>query len=200
MNSDVDKHMLNQNTFNAKAYFGVNDMTLAKAKGIKLLVLDVDGVLSDGKIPFTNTGDELKNFCVKDGLGIKGLHQYGIKTAIITGRKSDIVARRGKELGAIHIMQGRSDKGRALDEMCQTLGILVSDCAYVGDDLIDIAAIKKVKFGASVANGADWTKQAADYISCKNGGDGAVRQICELILYANGHYWHWLQSFGAIIS
>jgi len=156
------------------------------ARHITLLVLDVDGVLSDGRLYFSNSGEEIKNFHIHDGLGIKLLARAGIDTAIITGRSSAIVSRRAENLGITHVMQGREDKLHALDELRQRLSLNFDQIAYMGDDLPDLAAITRVGLGLTVANANFVVRQHADWISRHNGGDGAVREACELILSAQG--------------
>lgn len=157
-----------------------------KARQVRLLVLDVDGVLSDGRLYFGNSGEEIKNFHIHDGLGIKLLSRGGVETAIITGRSSSIVARRAEHLGIRHVMQGREDKLTALQELCSLLTLDLSHIAYMGDDLPDLAAIRRVGLGLTVANANPVVRNHADWISQLNGGDGAVREACELILEAQG--------------
>ncbi len=161
-----------------------NDKKSTLARKIELVIFDVDGVMSDGKITYTNEGMEIKSFNVKDGLGIKLLQRSGIKTAIITGRKSDIVALRAKELGIHHLLQQREDKLSASLELSKQLGIPTEKIAYMGDDLPDLSAIKYLGFGITVANAHHLVKEQADYICQKDGGDGAVREACEYILEA----------------
>jgi 3-deoxy-D-manno-octulosonate 8-phosphate phosphatase (KDO 8-P phosphatase) len=159
---------------------------ISKARKIQLLVLDVDGVLSDGRLYFSNSGEEIKNFHIQDGLGIKLLARGGVETAIITGRSSAIVARRAEQLGIRHVMQGREDKLAALQELCATLTLDMGAIAYMGDDLPDLAAIRRAGLGLTVANANTVVRDHADWISQYNGGDGAVREACELILDAQG--------------
>lgn len=160
--------------------------TLDKAKNIRFLVMDVDGVLTDGSLYFGNHGEELKAFSVRDGLGIKWLQDSGISTAIITGRTSQIVLDRAANLGIQHVVQGREDKRIALIETCQLLGFTLDETAYIGDDVQDLSAIMSAGFGCTVANGDDLVKQHADWQSGYHGGSGAVRQLAELILQAQG--------------
>ncbi|MFT4826102.1 MAG: 3-deoxy-D-manno-octulosonate 8-phosphate phosphatase (KDO 8-P phosphatase) [Halioglobus sp.] len=155
-----------------------------KAENIKLLVLDVDGVLTDGSIYYGNSGEELKSFSIKDGLGIKMLQQAGINVAIITGRQSAIVTRRANELGIVDIIQGREDKRSALVELCTHRNLDLSDCAYMGDDLPDLSAIISAGLGLTVADASKPVLDAADWVSRADGGDGAVREACEFILAA----------------
>ena len=157
-----------------------------KALPIKLLALDVDGVLTDGRIYYGNNGEELKAFNIKDGLGIKLLQRAGVTVAIITGRESAIVTRRATELGISDVIQGREDKLQALEGLCERLGLGLIECAYMGDDLPDLGAIKSAGLGLSVADAADPVREAAHWCSCRNGGDGAVREACEFILQAKG--------------
>jgi 3-deoxy-D-manno-octulosonate 8-phosphate phosphatase (KDO 8-P phosphatase) len=155
-----------------------------KARPIKLLVLDVDGVLTDGKIYYGNNGEEFKAFNIKDGLGIKLLQRAGVSVAIVTGRQSAIVTRRAMELGISDVIQGREDKLVALEELCSQLGLTLGECAYMGDDLPDLSAINSVGLGLSVADGAGPVRAAAQWCSTRRGGDGAVREACEFILQA----------------
>lgn len=168
---------------------------LEKAKDIKLLVLDVDGVLTDGTLYFSNSDDEFKAFNVMDGLGIKLLQDTGVKVAIITGRRSELVARRAERLGIKHVVQGREDKLVALDELIAKLDINYEQIAYLGDDLPDLSAIKKVQLGMTVANGHFFVVEHADYQTTKTGGNGAVREACELIMKAQGTLAKTLHSY-----
>jgi 3-deoxy-D-manno-octulosonate 8-phosphate phosphatase (KDO 8-P phosphatase) len=155
-------------------------------KNLKALALDVDGVLSDGRLYYGNDGEELKTFNIRDGLGIKLLQQAGITVAIITGRTSNIVARRARELGIEHIIQGREDKVTALQELCAQLQLATEQVAYMGDDLPDRKAIITAGFGATVADASEDVKAIADWCSSKPGGAGAVRDLAET----------WLKSLG----
>ena len=159
---------------------------LDKAKAIKLLVLDVDGVLSDGRLYFSNSGDEIKAFSTLDGQGIKMLQRSGVEVAIITGRSSELVARRANNLGIEHLIQGREDKLTALDELIAMVGVNYSETAFLGDDLPDLAAIRKAGLGMTVANGHHFVVEHADWQTQARGGEGAVREACELIMRAQG--------------
>lgn len=162
------------------------DPAARKAARIRLLALDVDGILTDGRIYYGNAGEELKAFNIKDGLGIKLLQNAGIRVAFITGRQSEIVARRAAELGIQAVIQGREDKRQALLELCHSEGLTFEDCAYMGDDLPDLGAIRAAGLGLTVADGSRSVREAADWISASNGGCGAVREACEFILGARG--------------
>jgi len=158
------------------------------ASNIKLLVLDVDGILSDGKLYFTNSGEEIKAFNTMDGLGLKLLMQAGIEVALITGRKSEIVNTRARNLGIRHVFQGSDDKVGILDELVKKLGMDYSSVAYAGDDLPDLACIKKAQLGITVPNGHFLLKESADAVTTREGGQGAVREICDWILQAQGKF------------
>ena len=168
-----------------------------KAKNIKLLALDVDGVLTNGKLYFGSNGESIKRFCILDGLGIKMLQQNNVETAIITGRSSDIVSHRAAELGIEHIIQGRDDKLQALTELLDSIGINMEETAYAGDDLPDLAAIQSCGLGIAVANAYQAVKDSADWVCQYQGGNGAVREIADAILQAKGCYDTVIQSFYA---
>lgn len=157
---------------------------IQKARAIKLLVLDVDGVLTDGRLWYGNSGEELKAFNIQDGLGIKLLQRAGVDVAIITGRTSQLVTRRGTELGIKHIVQGREDKLVALRGLAAELNLELDEIAYAGDDLPDLSAIAAVGLGIAVANALPYVAQRAAYKTARSGGDGAVREICDLIMQA----------------
>lgn len=166
-----------------------------KAQNIKLFAMDVDGVLTDGKIIYNSDGTETKAFFVQDGVGIHALHTCGIMTAIITGRLSPMVERRAKELGIQHVIQGRDDKFVALSELAQHLELSLDECAYMGDDLPDVKAIRLAGLGLSVPNGVKQAKDSADMVTLAQGGHGAVREVCEFILMAQHKFDDYLQKF-----
>ena len=154
------------------------------AKNIKLVLLDVDGVLTDGRLYYGNSGEELKAFDIQDGLGIKLLQKGGVKVGIITGRRSALLQRRAEELAISPLVQGREDKWLALNEMMEDLGVSLEEIAFVGDDLPDLAVIKRVGLGITPANGSHIVASQADWQTKNSGGDGAVREVAELILSA----------------
>lgn len=160
--------------------------TSTLAADIKLVVFDIDGVMTDGKLYFTSLGDEIKAFNVKDGLGIKWLQDSGIQTAVITGRSSELVKKRVTDLGINHLQQGREDKIVALKELLGSLDITPDKVAYMGDDLPDLAAIRFVGLGATVADALPIVAEHAQWQSHFNGGEGAVREFCEFILSCQG--------------
>ena len=165
------------------------------AKKIKLLLLDVDGVLTDGRLYYGNSGEEMKAFNIQDGLGIKLLQQAGIQVGIITGRVSELVQRRATELGINPVIQGREDKLTALNELMLTADLSLDEVAFVGDDLPDLAVIKKVGLGITVANSSTTLKSAADWQTTKKGGDGAVREVAEMLLTCQDNLAHLLEQY-----
>ena len=160
------------------------DDLLKKASLITLLVLDVDGVLTDGKLYFSNNGDEFKAFNTLDGQGIKMLQNSGVEVAIITGRQSEILKQRADNLGIQHLIQGREDKLAALDELRAILSLDYPQIAFLGDDLPDLPAIRKAGLGMTVSNGHRFVAEHAQWQTYANGGNGAVREACEFIMQA----------------
>lgn len=151
---------------------------------IELIIADVDGVLTDGSIFFTNEGIELKRFHIRDGLGIRLWHQAGGKFAIVTGRNSHIVNVRAAELGIKIVRQGTEKKLTAVKEILNQLGLRPEQACYIGDDLPDLPAIRYVGLGASTADACLDVRQASDFVTQLTGGHGAVRELIELILRA----------------
>lgn len=154
------------------------------AKNIKLLICDVDGVFSDGRIYMGNNGEELKTFHTRDGYGVKSLMNAGIEIAIITGRKSQIVENRMNALGIKLIYQGQDDKIKAYHDICTKLSVAPENTGYIGDDLIDWPVMEKVGLKVCVADGHPLLAQRANYVTTIKGGHGAVREVCDLILQA----------------
>ncbi|MBV1787296.1 HAD hydrolase family protein [Marinobacterium sp. D7] len=159
---------------------------LESLRKVRLVVFDVDGILNSGQLNFLADGREIKSFSILDGLGIKLLHKGGIKSAIITGRRSPQVEIRAEALGINYLRQGREDKLVALEELWHETGFDAETTAYIGDDLPDLAAIRRAGFGATVPNGHWFVREHADWISQTAGGQGAGRELCELILAAQG--------------
>jgi len=157
---------------------------LEKARHIKLLICDVDGVLSDGKVYYSNQGEELKNFNIKDGLGIKQLLNNDIQVAIITGRKSAIVDKRARELGIPFIYQGKVDKQSSYQDILDQMKIEPQQVAHIGDDLPDLPLMQQSGLGVCVADGYYLVKQHADWVTVNPGGQGAVREVCDALLSA----------------
>lgn len=159
-----------------------------KASKIKLLILDVDGVMTDGTVYYTNSGDEIKAFNIKDGLGIKLAQKAGIQVGIITGRSSEIVARRAAELSITPVIQGREDKEIALSEVAKQMQLDLNAIAYMGDDLPDMSAMQVVGLSLAPADSHREIQNICDWRSTKDGGRGAVREACDLLLEAKHDY------------
>lgn len=157
-----------------------------KLKDIRLLLLDVDGVMTDGGIIYDGNGLETKVFNVKDGHGIKMLQRHGIEVGIITGRTSIVVDIRARELGIELVYQGALKKLDSYLDVKLRTGFVDSQIAYVGDDVIDIPVMRRVGFAAAPSDGLSEAKNVADYIASCAGGRGAVREICDLILKGRG--------------
>lgn len=168
---------------------------LEKARGIRLAVFDVDGVMTDGRLFFTDSGEEIKAFHVRDGLGLKALMKNGIEVAVITARTAPLVERRMSSLGIRLLMQGREDKAAALAELLDTRSLEASAIAYAGDDLVDWPAMRHCGLKCAPADADERIRQRADFVSALPGGAGAVREICELILAGHGKLADWQDSF-----
>ena len=171
---------------------------LEQARHIQALVLDVDGILSDGFVTLTNSGDEIKSFDIRDGLGMKLVQQAGLKVIIITGRKSQIVEKRMSDLGVDLIFQGREDKGVALREACAQFNLAPSDCLYMGDDWPDLSAFSLAGMCVTVPNGHVELRRRAHLVTQAMGGRGAVREVCDMLLTAKGVYQELLEKYLAV--
>jgi 3-deoxy-D-manno-octulosonate 8-phosphate phosphatase (KDO 8-P phosphatase) len=159
---------------------------LQRAANIKLAIFDVDGVLTDGQLYYSETGSETKAFCVQDGFGLKYIMQAGITVAVITGRESPMVAHRMAELGIDHVYQGRSDKRETFDGLVAALKLSNEETAYTGDDLIDLPLLKRAGLAVTVPNAHPLIRPYAHWITERSGGFGAVRDVCDLLLEARG--------------
>lgn len=157
-----------------------------KAQKIQLVIFDVDGVLTDGRLYFTADGNEMKCFHVHDGLGLKQLLKNKIQVAIISGRNTPQVLKRMQELGVSFIYQGVDDKQPVYNDILKALNLRDEQVAYVGDDVPDIALIERAGFGISVSNAHESAKEIADWITTLPGGLGAAREVCDFILKAQG--------------
>lgn len=157
---------------------------LEKASKIRLLICDVDGVLSNGQVIIGNSGEELKTFNIKDGFGIKALQKFDIPTAIITGRNSKIVEKRCQELSISDYYQGHLDKESAFEELCEKYAIQPEEVCHIGDDLPDLPLIQRAGLGVAVADAHWFVQKNADWITSQIGGFGAVREVCDLILHS----------------
>ena len=166
----------------------LDNTTLEAAKSIKLLILDVDGVLTDGGLYFDDNGGEFKRFNALDGHGIKMLLNSGVEVAIISARHAKCVAHRMQGLGVKHYYQGQSNKVVAYKELLEKLNLSPSQVAFVGDDVIDLPVMSKVALPIAVANAHTYVKEHAKLITQKMGGNGAVREVCDCLLVAQNKY------------
>jgi 3-deoxy-D-manno-octulosonate 8-phosphate phosphatase (KDO 8-P phosphatase) len=157
-----------------------------KARDIKLLILDVDGVLTDGKIVYTDRGEEAKAFDVKDGHGLKLLMRAGIPVALITGRSSPAVEHRARDLGITRVYQKAINKIEAYEELRRAENLRDAEICVVGDDLPDLPILRICGFSVAVADSAEEVKREVDYVTNKEAGKGAVREVCDIILKARG--------------
>lgn len=159
-----------------------------KMKNIKLLVMDVDGVMTDGRIIMDDDGREIKNFDVRDGHGIKLVQRYGIEVVLLTGRKSEVVKRRASDLGIKEVHQKIFNKKEVFSQILQKNNLDSSRAAFIGDDIIDIPVLKAAGFSVAVSDALDIVKKTADYVTNNKGGRGAVREVCEMLLQAQGRW------------
>lgn len=164
----------------------------ARAKKIRVLIMDVDGVLTDGRIWLLSrrdgTASEIKGFSAYDGAGLKLARAAGLRTGIITGRESTAVAVRARECEIEFVYQHRATKMESFEEILQITGADVSEVSYVGDDLPDIPILERVGLAVAVANAAPEVKRAAHFVTSRSGGEGAVREVIELIVKAQGKW------------
>jgi len=159
-----------------------------RLRRIRLLALDVDGVLTDGQLYFQADGIEIKAFNVQDGHGLKLLKRAGLQVALITGRDSPTVSRRAAALGIQHVFQGVEKKLPVLRELVARLGLEFDQVAYCGDDMPDVGAIRRAGVGISVPNAPDYIRRHADWVTERAGGHGAAREIADTLLRAQGHW------------
>jgi 3-deoxy-D-manno-octulosonate 8-phosphate phosphatase (KDO 8-P phosphatase) len=162
--------------------------SMKRAARVKLMIFDVDGVLTDGSLHFGPDGEVMKTFNVHDGLGIKLLQESGVQTAIISARQSPIVTRRAADLGIKHVLQGVHDKRVPFLKLLADTGLTAEQCGYIGDDVIDLPLLTRVGFAVSVPNGRPEARQHAHLVTEAAGGLGAVREVCELLLRAQGNH------------
>ncbi len=162
--------------------------TFERAKKIRLAIFDVDGVLTDGSLYLADGGEEYKAFNSLDGHGMKMLNRSGVELAIITGRNSRVVALRAANLGVTHLYQGVEDKLDAFADLLEKTGCDASECAYMGDDVVDLPVMRRCGLALCVPAAPALVKQHAHYVSQLSGGQGAVREICELVMRAQGTF------------
>lgn len=159
---------------------------IEKAKNIKLVIFDVDGVMTDSSLFMGDDGEEYKAFNSKDGHGMRMLQECGVRAAIITGRQSNVVEHRMKDLGVSLVYQGYRDKTPAFEDLMKQVKLSIDQIAYVGDDVVDLPVMSRVGFAIAVQDAHPFVKQHAHWIAPRNGGCGAVRDVCEFILEAQG--------------
>ncbi|WP_144211300.1 3-deoxy-manno-octulosonate-8-phosphatase KdsC [Shewanella donghaensis] len=169
-------------------YGPVTDDVWQKAKKIKLLICDVDGVFSDGRIYLSNAGEELKAFHTRDGYGVRSILTSGIHVAVITGRKSAIVENRMTALGVTHIFQGVDDKLVPYKTLLETYNVNADEVAYIGDDIVDLPVMKEVGLAVCVADGHPYVKQHCHMTTTINGGNGALRELTDLLLLSQDKF------------
>ncbi|AMP08201.1 3-deoxy-D-manno-octulosonate 8-phosphate phosphatase, YrbI family protein [Collimonas arenae] len=161
---------------------------MARAARVRLMIFDVDGILTDGGLLYGADGEQLKRFNVLDGHGIKQLQQSGVATAIISARKSAVVSRRAADLGIAHVQQGVHDKHSAFIQLLAQLQLDAEACGFIGDDVIDLPILSQVGFAASVPNGHREVRARVHYVTQTAGGQGAAREVCDLIMQAQNTY------------
>lgn len=161
----------------------MNELENKKIPEIKMFLTDCDGCLTDGGMYYSENGDELKRFNALDGMGFRLLREKGILTGVITGEKRELNRRRSKKLNLDILEEGVQDKLNVVKQLCEKYNVSLQNVAYIGDDINDLDVIKAVGFGCSVPNGLDEVKGAAVYVTQKPGGQGAIREIVELIIH-----------------
>lgn len=166
-----------------------------RAARIRLLLMDCDGVLTDGRITLIGDGDEEKSFHTRDGHGLVLLHRAGLRSGIISGRTSTLVERRARELGMAFVKQGTWDKIKEFEEVLREAEVDESEVAFIGDDVTDIPLMQRSEFAVAVSDAVEETRRAAHYVTTLAGGSGAVREVCELILKAQGHWEDLMQRY-----
>jgi 3-deoxy-D-manno-octulosonate 8-phosphate phosphatase (KDO 8-P phosphatase) len=166
-----------------------------RAAAIRIAIFDIDGVMTDGGLHYTDDGHELKTFNVQDGLGLKFLQRADIELAIITGRTGSVVTKRAADLGILHVFLGVSNKGEAAATLLAQLNLDWSECAFMGDDLIDLPAMRRCGLAIAPANARPQVRERAHLVTETRGGHGAVREAAEFILSAQGKFDAVLQSY-----
>ena len=170
---------------------------MERAKRVKVMIFDVDGVLTDGSLTYGPDGEVTKTFNVLDGLGIQLLNKTGVQTAIISARNSPIVVKRAADLGITHVWQGFHDKRIGFAELLARTGVTPEECGYIGDDVIDLPLFTRVGFAVTVPSGHPEVQHRAHYVTRNAGGRGAVREVCDLVMRAQGTYEHALAPYFA---
>ena len=159
-----------------------------RAQSVRVMIFDVDGVLTDGKLYLSDSGEEIKAFNTLDGHGLKMLKASGVELAIITGRRSRLVELRAKNLGIDHLYQGVEDKLTAFAELLSKLGLTAEQAAYMGDDVVDLPVMRRCAIAFSVPAAPSTVKRHSHYVTVAGGGEGAAREVCELLMQAQGTF------------
>lgn len=173
----------------------MNSEVEARAARLKLLLMDCDGVLTDGRITLVEGGDELKSFHTRDGHGLVMLHSAGLRSGIISGRAARSVERRARDLGVGFVRQGVRDKAAVFEALLAEAGVAEAEVGYVGDDVVDIPLMRRAGLAVAVADAAPDARAAAHYVTELPGGFGAIREVCELILKAQGRWAELLKTY-----
>ena len=189
------KSNLNENSINAECRGDGRISRVTNLTDIELLVLDVDGVLTDGNIIIAADGSESKSFSLLDGHGIRMWRRAGLKVAFLSGRETEATKRRAEQLEIDYCLQGCHFKKAALEKLLEEVGLSPEKVACVGDDLLDLPVIKYVGFGAAVANAVDEVKENADFVTTRTGGSGAVREVIEYILKSTGKWQELMERY-----
>ncbi|MGI2015042.1 3-deoxy-manno-octulosonate-8-phosphatase KdsC [Shewanella oncorhynchi] len=169
-------------------YGPISDDVWQRAQKIKLLICDLDGVFSDGRIYLSNSGEELKAFHTRDGYGVRSLLTSGFNLAVITGRQSKIVENRMTALGVTHIYQGVDNKFEPYEALLALYGVTPEEVAYIGDDIVDLPVMNVVGLAVSVADGHPYVRQHAHFVTTLNGGHGALRELTDLLLLSQNKF------------
>ena len=169
-------------------YGPISDDVWQRAQKIKLLICDVDGVFSDGRIYLSNSGEELKAFHTRDGYGVRSILTSGFNLAVITGRQSKIVENRMTALGVTHIYQGVDNKFELYEALLALYGVTPEEVAYIGDDIVDLPVMNVVGLAVSVADGHPYVRQHAHFVTTLNGGHGALRELTDLLLLSQNKF------------
>jgi 3-deoxy-D-manno-octulosonate 8-phosphate phosphatase (KDO 8-P phosphatase) len=160
----------------------------ALLRKLRLLVLDVDGTLTDGRLYYDSKGEALKAFDVRDGHGLRLLSLSGVKLAVLSGRRADLVQQRCRELAIGHVVGQSRDKGKGVEQLCKDAGVPLSETVFIGDDVNDLPGLRKAALSCAPRDAAAEVLAAVDWVSAKDGGRGAVRELCELLLAARGQW------------
>lgn len=162
------------------------EAALGCARGVRLMIFDVDGVLTDGRIFYSDSGEEMKAFGTQDGHGIRMLMASGVSVAILTGRRSDVVSHRARNLGIVHVLQGVDDKRAAFLGLTASLHLEAAHCGYMGDDVVDLPVLTRCGFAATTREAPDVVRRHAHFVATQPAGAGAAREVCETVMRAQG--------------